>query len=74
MHLPGLWEKITRIRTRPCKLSGIPGHNSLLLHYGTFDMADEPMGETEQILNRLKAEWKINNELKILKLGETLPV
>ncbi|MGE9313279.1 MBL fold metallo-hydrolase [Niabella sp. CJ426] len=43
-------------------------------HYGTFDMADEPMGETEQILNRLKAEGKINNELKILKLGEALPV
>lgn len=43
-------------------------------HYGTFDVADEPMGETEQILNRLKAEGKIDNALTILKLGETLPI
>lgn len=40
-------------------------------HYGTFDAADEPLGEPEQILNKLNAEGKINNELKILKLGES---
>jgi L-ascorbate metabolism protein UlaG (beta-lactamase superfamily) len=39
-------------------------------HYGTFDSADEPLGEPEQILNKLHAEGKIQNELKILKLGE----
>jgi L-ascorbate metabolism protein UlaG (beta-lactamase superfamily) len=39
-------------------------------HYGTFDSADEPLGEPEQILNKLNAEGKIQNELKILKLGE----
>jgi L-ascorbate metabolism protein UlaG (beta-lactamase superfamily) len=39
-------------------------------HYGTFDLSDEPMGEPEQILNKLSAEGKIENVLKILKLGE----
>ncbi|MDP9040873.1 MAG: MBL fold metallo-hydrolase [Bacteroidota bacterium] len=39
-------------------------------HYGTFDSADEPLGEPEQILNKLNAEGKIQKELKILKLGE----
>lgn len=43
-------------------------------HYGTFDAADEPLGEPEKILNKLNAEGKINNELKILKLGELLNV
>jgi L-ascorbate metabolism protein UlaG (beta-lactamase superfamily) len=39
-------------------------------HYGTFDSADEPMGEPEQILNRLAEEGEVKNQLKILKLGE----
>jgi len=39
-------------------------------HYGTFDVSDEPLGEPEQILNKLNAEGKIKNTLKILKLGE----
>lgn len=43
-------------------------------HYGTFDSADEPMGEPEEILNALNAEGKINNRLKLLKLGEVFPI
>jgi len=39
-------------------------------HYGTFDLSDEPLGEPEQILNKLNAEGKIENVLKVLKLGE----
>jgi len=39
-------------------------------HYGTFDSADEPLGEPQQILMKLEAEGKIENTLKILKLGE----
>lgn len=41
-------------------------------HYGTFDSADEPMGEPEQILNKLDAANKINGKLKVMKLGEPL--
>lgn len=39
-------------------------------HYGTFDSADEPMGEPEQILSRLDTRGEIKNDLKLLKLGE----
>jgi L-ascorbate metabolism protein UlaG (beta-lactamase superfamily) len=39
-------------------------------HYGTFDSADEPLGEPEQILSKLNADGEIENVLKILKLGE----
>jgi L-ascorbate metabolism protein UlaG (beta-lactamase superfamily) len=39
-------------------------------HYGTFDSADEPLGEPQQILKKLEAEGKFENTLKILKLGE----
>jgi L-ascorbate metabolism protein UlaG (beta-lactamase superfamily) len=39
-------------------------------HYGTFDSADEPLGEPEEILNKLNQEGRINRELKIIKLGE----
>jgi L-ascorbate metabolism protein UlaG (beta-lactamase superfamily) len=43
-------------------------------HYGTFDSADEPMGEPEQILNTLHEEGKIGKPVKILKLGEVFNV
>ncbi len=39
-------------------------------HYGTFDLSDEPLGEPEKILSNLYAAGKIENTLKILKLGE----
>ena len=42
-------------------------------HYGTFDVSDEPLGEPEQILNKLNAEGKIESTLNILKLGEVFP-
>jgi L-ascorbate metabolism protein UlaG (beta-lactamase superfamily) len=38
-------------------------------HYDTFDVSDEPMREPEQILDKLNGENKIENTLKILKLG-----
>ncbi|MCH5719667.1 MBL fold metallo-hydrolase [Niabella hibiscisoli] len=43
-------------------------------HYGTFDVGDEPIGETGQILNKLNAERKITGELKILKIGDFFSV
>ena len=42
------------------------------MHYGTFDLADEPMGEPLRILAQLEAAHKINPELKVLKIGEEL--
>jgi L-ascorbate metabolism protein UlaG (beta-lactamase superfamily) len=43
-------------------------------HYGTFDSADEPMGEPEVILNQLRQEGAMNGRLKILELGEVFSV
>jgi L-ascorbate metabolism protein UlaG (beta-lactamase superfamily) len=40
------------------------------MHYGTYDLSDEPLGEPLRILNSLKNEHKINGELKVLKIGE----
>jgi L-ascorbate metabolism protein UlaG (beta-lactamase superfamily) len=43
-------------------------------HYGTFDAADEPLGEPEKILKLLEKQGKITGKLKILKLGESFLV
>jgi L-ascorbate metabolism protein UlaG (beta-lactamase superfamily) len=43
-------------------------------HYGTFDAADEPLGEPEKILRMLENEGQIANKLKILKLGEVFAI
>lgn len=41
-------------------------------HYGTFDMADEPLSEPETILSTLVKENKVKQQLKIVKLGEAV--
>lgn len=41
------------------------------MHYGTFDISDEPVGEPLRILHVLERENKINGVLKPLQLGET---
>jgi L-ascorbate metabolism protein UlaG (beta-lactamase superfamily) len=43
-------------------------------HYGTFDSADEPMGEPEELLTKLNSEGRIKNKCKLLKLGEALEI
>lgn len=40
------------------------------MHYGTFDLSDEPPGEPVRLLKELEAEQKINGRLKFLDLGE----
>ncbi len=44
------------------------------MHYGTFDLADEPLGEPYRILKHLETEKKINGTLKLLDVGELFPV
>ena len=41
-------------------------------HYGTFDLADEPLSEPENILKKLVKEKKVKQQLKIVKLGEVV--
>ena len=43
-------------------------------HYGTFDQADEPLSEPEKILGQLVLDKKVNQTLKIMKLGEVFLV
>jgi L-ascorbate metabolism protein UlaG (beta-lactamase superfamily) len=42
------------------------------MHYGTFDLADEPLGEPLRILNQMNAEGKIRGTFKPLEIGEAL--
>jgi L-ascorbate metabolism protein UlaG (beta-lactamase superfamily) len=42
------------------------------MHYGTFDLSDEPMGEPRRFLQQLEKEGKVNGGLKLLDVGEVL--
>ncbi|WP_337044893.1 MBL fold metallo-hydrolase [Emticicia sp. 17c] len=42
------------------------------MHYGTFDLADEPLGDPLRVLQGLEHKQAINGTLKALKVGETL--
>ncbi len=44
------------------------------MHYGTFDLADEPLGEPYRILKQLEVEKKINGKLKMLEVGEMFAI
>jgi L-ascorbate metabolism protein UlaG (beta-lactamase superfamily) len=42
------------------------------MHYGTFDLADEPLGEPYRALKQMEAEGKINGQLSLLEVGEVM--
>ncbi len=42
------------------------------MHYGTFDLADEPLGEPLRWIKKLESEKKINGTLRALQPGESL--
>ncbi|MFN8309825.1 MAG: MBL fold metallo-hydrolase [Chitinophagales bacterium] len=44
----------------------------LPMHYGTFDLADEPLHEPEQLLREMEKKKMIGARLQILKPGELL--
>lgn len=48
--------------------------NFIPMHYGTFDLADEPLGEPYRILSQLAAGKKINTKIHLLDVGEMLLV
>ena len=39
------------------------------MHYGTFDISDEPVGEPLRIVEALERENKIHGKVKALGLG-----
>jgi L-ascorbate metabolism protein UlaG (beta-lactamase superfamily) len=42
------------------------------MHYGTFDLADEPLGEPYRILKQLESEGQIKGRLRMLDVGEKM--
>lgn len=46
------------------------GKKFIPMHYGTFDLSDEPASEPVKILRELKENSTINGNLAILKVGE----
>lgn len=44
------------------------------MHYGTFDLADEPLGEPYRVLKQMENEGKINGHLRMLDVGEMMHV
>ncbi|MBW8687585.1 MBL fold metallo-hydrolase [Chitinophaga rhizophila] len=44
------------------------------MHYGTFDLADEPMGDPISALLHLKQQEYIHGRLENRKIGEMLPI
>ncbi|CAN5915054.1 MBL fold metallo-hydrolase [soil metagenome] len=41
------------------------------MHYGTYDLSDEPLGEPYRLLRQQEQEGKIKGQLKVLDIGET---
>lgn len=46
------------------------GKTFIPMHYGTFDLSDEPASEPKNIIHEFKQQNKLNGELAILKVGE----
>jgi L-ascorbate metabolism protein UlaG (beta-lactamase superfamily) len=44
------------------------------MHYGTFDLADEPMGDPIAVLHDLEQQRLIEGRLESRKIGEKLPI
>jgi L-ascorbate metabolism protein UlaG (beta-lactamase superfamily) len=42
------------------------------MHYATYDLSDEPIGEPLRLLRKLKEDGILKSELKVLKIGEEL--
>lgn len=42
------------------------------MHYGTFDLSDEPLGDPVRVLKRLEQESESKGRIRYLKIGEPL--
>jgi L-ascorbate metabolism protein UlaG (beta-lactamase superfamily) len=42
------------------------------MHYGTYDLSDEPLGEPLRLLEQMNRTEQLNGKLKVLKVGEQL--
>ncbi len=44
------------------------------MHYGTFDLSDEPLMEPARIIRQLKEKQVLQSNLVMPKVGEILPI
>lgn len=49
----------------------LKGKTFIPMHYGTYDLSDEPLGEPYRWIKRLESEGKIRGELRLLDIGST---
>ncbi|MBC3538091.1 MBL fold metallo-hydrolase [Rufibacter sediminis] len=52
----------------------LQGGTLVPMHYGTFDLSDEPMGEPVRWLRKMEAEGEIPGKLQVLAIGQALPL
>jgi len=50
------------------------GKTLVPMHYGTYDLSDEPLGEPLRWMRELEAEGKNKGDLRVLDVGERLPL
>lgn len=50
------------------------GRCMIPMHYGTYDLSDEPVGEPARILGELEKRGDIQGDLQMMDIGESLPV
>jgi len=44
------------------------------MHYGTYDLSDEPLGEPLQLLREFDEMGRLTGEVKALAVGEVMPL
>lgn len=52
----------------------LKGKTFIPMHYGTFDLSDEPSGEPLKILNDFRENGTLKDKLKILDVGEIFKI
>lgn len=53
-----------------CAFNDLQAKIFIPMHYGTYDLADEPLGEPIKLLQRLESGNKIKGKLCTLMAGE----
>lgn len=54
--------------------SDLKGETFIPMHYGTFDLSDEPLGEPYRMLNERKEQFTTGRELRLLQPGEPFDI
>jgi L-ascorbate metabolism protein UlaG (beta-lactamase superfamily) len=50
------------------------GKTMIPMHYGTFDLSDEPLGEPLRILRGIEESGNVRGALQVPDIGEKVPL